>query len=272
MAPIRTEPIIYPSLLQIEETAASISKAIGLSNIFPRFRYRFLFDQFKTSRFGRFEVRIVPDDDLDAAAIVDRRKKWLYIRASIHACGLRGDPHPLMTLLHEAAHVLLKHRGIRKKIPGLDIRKLSTADEKFDEWIANRVAGAIAVPFIEAVERGCYSENDLIQVFGVTKSAAKQRKPQIDEMRREWIAPKKAPTQRFWKALHDYESKTGSKLAITQDEENKRNYATANGYMLRACSACGRSDGHMDGNTLCCEFCGAKSAVEVNLSVSLYYD
>lgn len=272
MAPIRTEPIIYPGLFQIEETAASISKAIGLNDIFPRFRYRFLFDQFKTRRFGRYEIQIVCDDDLDAAATLDSPNKKLYLKASIHAFGLRGDPHPLMTLLHEAVHVFLKHRGVRNKIPGSDIRKLKNANEKFDEWIANRVAGAIAMPFIEAVERECYREDDLIRVFGVTSAAAKQRIQQIDEMRREWIAPKKASTERFWKALRDYENKTGSRLGIVQDEEGKRRLSDsrANGYMLRACPGCGRSDGQLDSEGLCCGFCGTKLAIEVNLPVSLH--
>jgi len=270
MAPVRMVPVAYPSLFQVEKIAVSISRVINIKNVFPPLRYQFLFEQFKTRKFGSYEIRIVPDDDLGAAAIVDRPNKRLYLRASIHSSGRRGDPHPLMVLLHEAVHVLCKHKGIRKKIPGLGTHKLADVDERFDEWLANRVAGAIAMPFDEAIERRCYEEKDLVQVFGVTPDAARQRILQIRQMRRDRIVHKKPPTSKFWEALHDYEKKTGSKLGITHEKTTQGPQLTVqSGFMLWACPKCGRSTGTRDDTLYCCEFCGEKFELKIDLPVSL---
>lgn len=270
MAPIRTEPIEYPDLFEIEGIAISLSKIIDLDDVFlPGLCYRFLFDKFRTEEFGHYSTHVVPDEDIDSAAAADHDAKRLLVRASLHTSGLNGDAHPLMTLRHEAVHVLLGHKGIRKKIPGLNIRRIANGDEKYDEWLTNRVAGAMAMPLAVADQNSCHCEDDLVRVFGVTPLAAKSRMPQIKEMRRLAARKDKASSTRFWRALHDYERKTGSQLQIVQKEDlRRREAANARGYMLKACPECGRSIGFIDGTNIRCDFC-QKLDLEGALPVSL---
>ena len=270
MAPVRTEPIARPGLFQIEGIAISLSEIIDLDGVFlPGLCYRFLFEKFGTKEFGNYSIHVVPDEDLDSAAAVDHDNKRLLLRASLHAFGLRGDAHPLMTLRHEAVHVLLGHNGIRKKIPGLNIRLMADASEKYDEWLTNRVAGAMAMPFATANESNCNCEEDLVRIFGVTHAAAKLRMLQLKEMRRLIARKDKASSTRFWRALHDYERKTGSQLGVVEEEdERRREAACAKGYMLKACPECGRSIGFIDGTQIRCDFC-EKPHAEGELSVSL---
>lgn len=263
MGPVRRDQTKYPSLFEVEKVAVSISKKIGLENVFPKFRYRFLCDLFSTRKFGCYSIIIVPDDDLDCAAFVDQPNKRLLLRASLHSSGLRGEAHPLMVLLHETVHVWLGHDGIRKKIPGLDIRKLADPSEKFHEWLANRVAGAIAMPFSEAIDRKCKDEADLAREFSVTQVAAEQRMPQIKEMSRLQARERKTPSPKFWHALYEYEKKTGSKLGIIQEREASK------GYMLCACPRCGQSTGTIKGENVWCNSCDATVTSDSDLTVSL---
>jgi hypothetical protein len=199
-----------PNLFEVEDIAVSISKVIKHHNVFPEFRYLFLLDQIR--REFDYTVEIVPDDMLSAAAYVDNKRKRLFLRASIHTFGLKGETHPLMVLYHEFVHIFQNDQGIRHKAPGFDLRKLSDLTERWDELIANRVAGAIAVPFAEALALGCSDAADLIRFFHVTRDAAKQRMPQIKEMIIERRSlQKQAISSKILAALQDYESKTNSK-------------------------------------------------------------
>ena len=244
-----------PSLFEIEATAGVIAKIIKFGDVFPTFRYRFLLDLIR-SKF-KYTVHVMPDDMLVEAAFVNNPDKCLFIKASVHSVGLKGAPHPLMVLLHELVHIFLKHEGVRKKVPGLDISTLSDQGEKVDEWITNRVAGAIAMPFDEAMAERCNRWKQLVQLFHVTPDAARLRINQIRimAMARPAGAPKpkpKPPTSaKFWAILQDYETQTHSSL---QSLDSARETPGSKGILLESCS-CGGTTCTNDGRSFRCDGC-----------------
>ncbi len=135
----------YRTLEEMERIAVAFRRLVGLDSVLPFLRFCFLLEKLPVLAPG-FSFRVVSDDDLDCAAKVIHDRKEILFRRSLSFLGRRGDPHALMCLLHELAHILLGHTGVRCKIPGLDIRSLNNLDEKRDEWEANRLAGAILMP------------------------------------------------------------------------------------------------------------------------------
>ena len=256
MAPVHKPLLQYPSLFELEEIGRLISKTIHFENIFQGFRYRFLFDNLRSGKFGNFKIEILPDDQLVAAASVDFKTRTLRIKASIHSAGLKGLAHPLMVLVHEVVHILLKHKGTRNKIPGIDIRELNDPDEKLQEWITNRVAGAVLMPYAQTLHCRRLSENDLCKLFFVTKDAAYFRLRQINAMRQAKppefvIARRPESPKRFRDALEDYETKTNGKLGTLERIRN-----ATKGYMLQACENCHSSSCLIDETNFTCDGCG----------------
>ena len=165
-----------------------------------------------------------------------------------------------MVLIHEFVHIFLRHKGIRKKIPGLNLQELADQCERNDEWITNRVAGAISMPFIEALATRCTRWEDLVKRFPVTPEAARQRIKQIKVMAlarpTDVIAPPRGAataSSKFWSMLQDYEAKTNSKL---QTLVQARGTPGAKGYLLKICE-CGGSGCIHDGKGFRCDNCGS---------------
>lgn len=169
----------YRSLEEIEEIAEGVRLRLGFDSILSFDRYNTLLENLPILVPG-YSYRIVPDDAIDSAARVVGELLQIQVRRSLDFHGQRGDSHSLMCLMHEVAHVVMGHFGVRNKVPGFDIRRLE-ANEKRDEWEANRLAGAILMP--EDQWNNALKDQELARRFDVTAIAVKYRRPQISDLR-----------------------------------------------------------------------------------------
>jgi len=244
----------YRTLEELEGIAVTFRRLVGLDSVLPFLRFRFLLEKLSLIAPG-FSFRVVPDDDLDCAAKVIPDRKEILFRSSLFYIGRRGDPHALMCLLHELAHILLGHTGIRCKMPGLDIRGLKDLDEKRDEWEANRLAGAILMPADDQVR--VRTDAELAQRFDVTVEAAKYRRPQIEEVLRRRRGTLRALPSSVVKFLWEEKTRTGLALESLQNEDlRRRAEAKANGLGGQACTRCGYFNVVCGDGVIECGTCG----------------
>ncbi|SEM76821.1 hypothetical protein SAMN05443254_103625 [Bradyrhizobium sp. OK095] len=269
MAPPGRGTISYPSLEELEATAIFIASKLNWDTIFPQLRFGFLLDKLLGKDLGPLTLDVVPDGSIKGEAFVDYPARRLVLIESLYAEGLRGRPHPLMTLLHESVHLCLEHEGIRRKVPHSDIRLLSSRHEKLDEWIANRVAGAIAVPAAAAIRLNCRTAQDLVQHFFVTPLAASYRIQQVEALRRSITGQPRALPPSAVELLTSLEKLTGRRLgSLDNEDRRRRNEAAAKGYSLQACTKCGRSATVQNSGQIRCDYCKANRRTSTPVCVT----
>src|SRR5690349_2337227 len=122
------ELVEYTTLEEIEEIAKDVRVRLGFDSILSFARYNALLEKLPDLAPG-YAYRVVPDHLIDSAARVVDELRQIQARRSLDFHGKRGDPHSLMCLTHELAHLMMGHPGVRNKTPGSDIRRLE-AEEK----------------------------------------------------------------------------------------------------------------------------------------------
>jgi hypothetical protein len=248
-----------PSLEQIEEAARLFAKKIHFGAVLPIFQYEELINNI-SNLFPGIDIEIVPDTLLaPAEARVDGQNRKLQIASTLNKRGISGEPHPLMTLVHELCHIYLAHifpsstSGIsRSKIPGLKLMGKRNLRERNDEWVANRVAGAVLMPFNP--NRGPPKNiNDLLDRHFVTPRAASERLPQLQHLHRNISGLERALPKGAVVFLSK-QKRMGFKVSYTDDDF--RRWAISRGYTGNPCEDCGSYIVRLNQVSIECEECG----------------
>lgn len=123
----------------------------------------------------------VPDRELPTAdGKYDPDQGIIFYRQSTWNAAERGESRAIWSLIHEASHVVLKHKELRFRSNIANTNRLSRQTNK-DEVDTNRLTASILAPFDKADFDQTTTVDDLRRRFGLGAEAATRR---LEEFRR----------------------------------------------------------------------------------------
>jgi Zn-dependent peptidase ImmA (M78 family) len=127
----------------------------------------------------------VPDEQLPTSeGKYDPDKGIIFYRLSIWNAGEKGDPHARWTLIHEASHVILRHKEVRFRANASINNRLSRRTGQ-DEIAVNRLTASILAPFEKAEYKPDMTVEEIQEKFGLSRQAATKRLAEYARMFRQ---------------------------------------------------------------------------------------
>jgi hypothetical protein len=131
----------------------------------------------------RFNYQRLPDKQMPASeAIWDSADRLVRIRESVFLGMNRNEPRARMTVAHELAHYILKHRGFLHRKAGISVRDIPIASIRHEESEAKRTGPIILAP--EHLIPESADAEQIASLFGLSKEAALYRYDEVARIRR----------------------------------------------------------------------------------------